>query len=200
MRDLIQNAFTEAGRTLRSFIQDEDNFARLQAAITALAECFRQGGKAIACGNGGSMCDAMHFAEELAGKFRSDRPALPAIALSDPSYLTCVANDYGFDHAFARGIEAFARPGDCVLGISTSGNSANVIRALQAAHDRSCVTIALLGGDGGSLKGVCDHQLIVPHSATERIQELHGLIIHVLIEGVEETLFPQPISGNQPHA
>src|SRR5690606_20081 len=116
---------------------------------------------------GGSMCDAMHLAEELAGKFRSDRPALPAIALSDPSYLTCVGNDYGYDMVFARGIEAYARPGDCAVGISTSGNSANVINALNGSRNAGCVTISLLGKDGGRLSGTCDHELLVPHHATE---------------------------------
>lgn len=195
MRDLIQNAFTEAGRTLRSFIQDEENFARIENAAKAIADCFASGGKVIVFGNGGSMCDAMHLAEELAGKFRSDRPALPAIALSDPSYLTCVGNDYGFDQVFARGVEAYARPGDCAVGITTSGNSANVINALNVARNQGCVTISLLGKDGGRLSGTCDHELLVPHHATERVQELHGLLIHILIEGVERLLFPHLYSG-----
>jgi D-sedoheptulose 7-phosphate isomerase len=189
MRDIIQNSITTAGRTLRAFVQEEGNFASIEAIALRIAGCYRQGGKAIIFGNGGSMCDAMHFAEELTGKFRQERKALPAIAISDPSHLTCVGNDYGFDEVFARGVEAYAGPGDVVIGISTSGNSPNIIKAMEAARRIGCVTFALLGKDGGRLRGTCDHELVVPAETTDRIQELHTMILHILIECVEHELF-----------
>ncbi|MDD4224722.1 MAG: SIS domain-containing protein [Candidatus Cloacimonetes bacterium] len=195
MRDLIQSSFTAAGRGLKAFLANEENFAAIEKAARLIADCFARGGKVIAFGNGGSMCDAMHFAEEFTGRFRRDRKALPAIALSDPSQLTCVGNDYGFEQVFARGVEAFARPGDVVLGISTSGNSDNVIKGLEAARLLGCHTLALLGKNGGKLAGSCGLEIIVPGEHSDRIQELHTLILHIIIEGVEELLFADEASG-----
>ena len=195
MRDLIQAAFTTAGRTLRAIVQEEKNLARIEKMAEFIATCFQNGGKALICGNGGSLCDAMHFAEELSGKFRSDRPALPAIALSDPAHLTCVANDYGFENVFSRGVEAYAKPGDVVIGLSTSGNSANVIKALKTAKEAGCATIVLLGRDGGKLAGTCDLEIIVPAQTADRVQEMHTLILHTIIECVEARLFPHQSSG-----
>ncbi|MBW6514651.1 MAG: D-sedoheptulose 7-phosphate isomerase [Candidatus Syntrophosphaera sp.] len=190
MRDIIQESFAAAGRTLKAFLQEEGNFAEMERVAVRIADCFRQGGKVIIFGNGGSMCDAMHFAEELTGRFHQDRKALPAIALSDPSHLTCVGNDYGFEQVFARGVEAYAKPEDVVIGISTSGNSPNVIKALDSARNLGCTTFALLGKEGGKLRGSCDLELIVTAASTDRIQEIHTIILHILIECVESQLFP----------
>ncbi len=189
MPEIIKELFQKAEDTLRNFISIEDNLRIMESVGVLLAEAFQRGNKVIVFGNGGSMCDAMHFAEELTGRFRKDRPALPAIALSDPSHITCVANDYGFDEVFARGVSAFAKSGDIVIGISTSGNSENVIRAMHTARSLNCSTFALLGKDGGKLKGVCDFELIVPAETTDRIQEVHIKILHILIELLESRLF-----------
>jgi D-sedoheptulose 7-phosphate isomerase len=189
MHELIQSALTTAGRTLRAFVQDEENLRNIEQMAEMIAAAFKNGGKVIIFGNGGSMCDAMHFAEELTGRYRLDRKPLPAIALSDPSYLTCVANDYGFDQVFARGVEALAKSGDAIIGLSTSGNSSNIINALQKANTLQCKTIALLGRDGGTIKGICDLELIIPVETSDRIQELHMLILHTLTECVEHLLF-----------
>ena len=142
-------------------------------------------------GNGGSSTDAMHFAEELTGKFRKDRKPLPAISLTDSSHITCVANDYGFEEVFARGVEALGKTGDIAIGISTSGNSENVVRALDKAKKLGMVTVALIGLDGGKMKGICDHVILVPGKTTDRIQELHITVLHVIIETIERILFPQ---------
>lgn len=155
-----------------------------------LADCFKSGGKVLIAGNGGSLCDASHFAEELTGQFRRYRRALPAIALSDPAHLTCTANDMGFQEVFARGVEAFGKPGDVFIGLTTSGKSPNIIRAFSVARERGLKTIAFLGKDGGSLKGVADLELIIEGFATsDRIQEAHMAALHIIIEGLEELLF-----------
>lgn len=197
MRELIQASCTAAGRNLKAFLAEAGNFAAIENAAWLIAQGFARGGKVIAFGNGGSMCDAMHFAEELTGRFRRDRKALPAIALSDPSHLTCVGNDYGFEQVFARGVEAYAAAGDVVLGLSTSGNSPNVIRGLATARELGCHTIALLGKDGGQLAGTCELQIIVPGEHSDRIQELHTLILHIIIECVERLLFGDVASGDK---
>lgn len=189
MQDLIRQSFSVAEGTLAKFLAQPANLDSIAAIAEQLAACFRSGGKVLIFGNGGSMCDAMHFAEELTGKFRQDRPSLPVIAISDPAHITCVANDYGFDQIFSRGVEAFAKPGDTVIGISTSGNSLNVITALKTATRKGCSTIALLGRDGGTVAGTCDHELIVPGETADRIQEVHTTILHILIECVEALLF-----------
>jgi len=170
---------------------------QIEAMAKQMAAVLLQKGKLIAFGNGGSMCDAIHFAEELSGRFNKDREALPAIALSDPGYLSCVANDYGWDNVFARGVEAFALKGDLVLGISTSGNSSNIINALETAKRKECFTASLLGKEGGKLKGSCDYEIIVPSDNTARIQEIHGIIIHLLIELIEYELFNSPKENPQ---
>lgn len=140
----------------------------------------------ISCGNGGSHCDAMHFAEELSGRYRDDRPALAAMAISDVSHITCVGNDYGFDHIFSRHVEGFGREGDVLLGISTSGNSKNILKAIEVAKARGVKVIALLGKDGGKMKGMADVEIIVPHFGyADRIQEIHIKVIHMLIHLVE---------------
>jgi len=189
MQDYIYSLFHTAEHTLQKFLANPVHVQELERLAQALAQCFRQHGKLITFGNGGSMCDAMHCAEELTGRFRHDRPPLPAIALSDPSFLSCAANDFGWEEVFARGVEAYASEGDIVLGISTSGNSPNVIKALTKASELGCQTVALLGKDGGKLKGHCDFEFIVPATTTDRIQEMHIKIIHILIECVENLLF-----------
>ena len=189
MFDLIQKSFTEAEKTLQAFITNNHNLETIDKIADLIAEAFERDNKVIIFGNGGSMCDAMHFAEELAGHFRENRKALPAIALSDSSFITCVANDFGFDEIFARGVEAYAQAGDIVVGISTSGNSLNVIKGVQKALSLDCFTVALLGGNGGKIAGTCDFELIVPSFATDRVQEIHTIIIHILLENIENRLF-----------
>jgi len=184
-----------------------DAAQRLGAISSAVAACLRAGQKVLACGNGGSACDAMHFAEELTGRFRADRPALAALACTDPGHITCTANDYGYDEVFARWVKALGRPGDVLIALSTSGNSPSVVRAVRAAAERGLVTVALLGRGGGALRGVCTHELIVPGDVADRVQELHMLALHAVIEAVEHELFagggrtsPPPRAGVRPAA
>lgn len=162
----------------------------IQDVVTALVHCFKEGNKVIIAGNGGSLCDAAHFAEELTGLFRHLRPALPAIALSEPGHLSCVGNDLGFEFVFSRGVEAYGKPGDIFVGLTTSGNSLNIIRAFEAAKKQGLKTIAFLGKDGGKLRNVADLELIVTGFTTsDRIQEAHMAAIHIIIEHVEYLLF-----------
>ncbi len=160
-----------------------DQFASL------LASTFKSGSKVLVCGNGGSACDAAHFAEELTGRFKADRPALPALACTDAGHITCTANDYGFDVVFSRWVEALGRKGDVLILLSTSGNSPNILRAAAAGKEQGLTTIALLGKGGGALKGACTHEIIVPGDSSERIQELHMLILHTLVAGIEHAMF-----------
>lgn len=190
MRNMIITLLKQAETALNSFMADEINLRTIEQVSAALVSAFQKGNKVIIFGNGGSMCDAMHFAEELTGRFRIDRPPLPAIAISDPSHITCVGNDYGFEEIFSRGVQAHAKAGDIVVGISTSGNSTNVIKAIQQAKSMQCTSVALLGGDGGKLKEMCDFRLIVPATSSDRVQEVHIKILHILIELVEDRLFP----------
>lgn len=169
----------------------------LARMVDVLVTCLRAGGRVLSCGNGGSMCDAMHFAEELSGRNRVDRPALSSQAMSDPGHLTCVANDYGFEQVFARGVEAWARKGDVLLVLSTSGNSRNLIRAAEAARTREVHVLGLLGRDGGPLKDLCDISLVVPGVTSDRIQEIHIEASHMLMEGIEGTLFAAQVDGRQ---
>jgi D-sedoheptulose 7-phosphate isomerase len=154
-----------------------------------MAECLERGNRILTCGNGGSMCDAMHLAQELSGHFRGQRRALAALSISDPSHLTCVANDEGFERVFARGVEAWGTKGDVLVAFSTSGNSANVIAAVDAARVKGLFTIGLLGRDGGALATRCDASIVVPGTTSDRIQEIHIKIVHLLIEQVESRLF-----------
>jgi D-sedoheptulose 7-phosphate isomerase len=189
MPDTIRDALNTALRTLQSFVADDNHARTMEAIAVLIAECYRNHGQVIIFGNGGSLCDAMHFAEELTGRFRKDRPPLPAIAISDPSHITCVGNDYGFDEIFARGVQAYGKPGDIAIGISTSGNSENILRALDRAISMGLKTVALLGKDGGKLKGLCDLELIIPGETSDRIQEVHMAILHILIQRIENDLF-----------
>ena len=181
--------FKDAQETLNAFLSDKQNFEKIESAIDKIVESFEKNGKIIACGNGGSHCDAMHFAEELTGKYRNNRKALPALAISDSSHITCVGNDYGYDFIFSRFIEAHGKAGDVLLGISTSGNSPNVINALQKARELGMFTIALTGKDGGKIKDLCDIEIRAPKSEyADRAQEIHIKVIHALIDGIENRL------------
>jgi D-sedoheptulose 7-phosphate isomerase len=159
-----------------------------------VAAAFRAGNRLYACGNGGSACDAMHLVEELVARYKRDRPGLPAHHLLDAPTLTCWSNDYDFATAFRRQVEAMARPGDVLVAISTSGNSANVLAAVEAAKERGAVVVGLLGRGGGAIAPRCDEALVVPAEATERIQEAHITLIHLLCELVERELFPGSVT------
>jgi D-sedoheptulose 7-phosphate isomerase len=154
-----------------------------------LAERLAAGGRLLTCGNGGSLCDAMHLAEELSGRFRDDRPAIAAQAMADPTHLTCVANDYGFERVFARGVEAWGKEGDALVVFSTSGKSPNLIAAAETGRARGLSVVGLLGRDGGPLRTVCDHSIVVPGTTSDRIQEVHIKVVHLLIELIENKLF-----------
>jgi len=176
----------EAHALLTKVLADEALLAQVALAGDILVDCLKSGGKILSAGNGGSHCDAMHFAEELSGRYRNNRPALGALAISDPSHITCVGNDYGFEFIFARQVEALGRPGDVFLGISTSGNSANILAAIKAARARDMRVIILTGKDGGKMHGMADAEIVVPHFGyADRIQEIHIKFIHALIDHVE---------------
>lgn len=176
---------------LHDFIEKEEKEKLTEKVAETLAKIFQDGGKVLIAGNGGSNCDALHFAEEFTGRFRGNRRALPAIAISDSSHITCVGNDFGFDHIFSRGVEAYGQKGDLFIGISTSGNSTNIINAIDQAKSQGLKTMALLGKDGGKLKGQCDFEFIIPGKTSDRIQEIHMMILHIIIEGVERIMFPE---------
>lgn len=176
---------------LENFIKEEEKRKETEKVAKVLAKVFNNGNKVLICGNGGSNCDALHFAEEFTGRFRGDRRALPAIAISESSHITCVGNDYGFDYVFSRGVEAYGKSGDMFIGISTSGNSGNVIKAVEAAKKIGMKTCVLLGKDGGKLKGMCDYEFIIPGKTSDRVQEIHMMILHIIIEGVERIMFPE---------
>ena len=187
MENLIREDFSEARTVLDAFISDASNFTRIADAGKLVVAAFKGNRKVMSCGNGGSMCDAIHFAEELSGRFRNDRQALPAISISDPAHITCTANDYGFEKVFSRFIEAAGNAGDVLLAISTSGNSKNVIEAARTARNKGLKVIALTGKDGGVLKDLCDVEIRAPHAPyADRAQEIHIKVIHALIHFVEE--------------
>jgi len=187
LTDLIQADLLEARTVLDRFTADPSTAPVLERAARLLATCLQQGGKVLSCGNGGSLCDAQHFAEELSGRYRRDRPALAAIALTDAAHLTCVANDYGFEFVFSRYVQALGRPGDVLLAISTSGQSPNVLRAAEAAKAAGMLVVSLTGKDGGALAGLSDVEIRVPHTGyADRIQEVHVKVIHVLLRLIEQ--------------
>ena len=187
--DRIRSHFTEAADVLQRFLTDQENIANVERAAAFISYCLKQGAKVISCGNGGSMCDAMHFAEELTGRFRNDRPPIAAISISDPGHITCVGNDHGFDQVFSRFVEAHGREGDVLLAISTSGNSPNVLRAAEMARARQMHVIGLTGKDGGALSPLCTVEVRVPHHGfADRVQEVHIKVIHALIDHIEQEL------------
>ncbi len=187
---LARGALEQAREALDTLTADAATIERIARVAAIIGECYRRGGKVLACGNGGSACDAMHVCEELTGRFREDRPPLAAIACIDPGHITCTANDYGYDEVFARWVRGLGRQGDCLLLLSTSGNSANVVGAARAARELGIVCIGLTGNQGGTpaggqLASLCDHVWVVPGRTADRIQELHMLILHTLIECIE---------------
>ncbi len=187
IKDLILEQLEESRTVLDNIINDPAMLTKIQEAAETMASAISKGNKIISCGNGGSLCDAMHFAEEMTGRFRNDRKAFPAIAISDPSHLTCTANDMGFSSVFSRYIEAVGKKGDVLLAISTSGNSQNIVQAVQAAKTAGIFVIALSGKDGGQLAGEADIALVVPHQGySDRIQEIHIKIIHILVYLIEK--------------
>ncbi|MBL6447100.1 D-sedoheptulose 7-phosphate isomerase [Fulvivirga sp. 29W222] len=186
---LIKQELLQASDVLDKFLTDPNSFKQINAAVDLLVAAFRNGGKVISCGNGGSHCDAMHFAEELTGRFRDERAPLPAVAISDPSYMSCVGNDYGYERVFSRFTEAFAGENDVLLGISTSGKSKNVIEAAKAARKKGAKVVTLTGNGGGELAELSDVEIRVPYFGyADRIQEIHIKVIHIIILLIEKSL------------
>lgn len=189
LNDIIRQNLEESNRVLENFMMDKGQMQNIAAAAKIMADAIQAGNKILSCGNGGSHCDAMHFAEELSGRYRENRRALPALAISDPSHLSCVANDFGFDHVFSRMVEALGQPGDVLLGISTSGKSPNIIKAVEASHKRGLKVVILTGKDGGPLAGMGAVEVRVPHFGyADRIQEIHIKVIHIFIQLIEHQL------------
>lgn len=188
-KSLIENNFKEAQKILEQFIVNPKNIDSIEKGGHLIVDALKKGNKIISCGNGGSMCDAMHFAEELSGRFREDRKALPAISISDPSHISCVGNDYGYEKVFSRYIEAIGNKGDVLLAISTSGNSVNVINAINAAKEKGMLVVGLTGKDGGKMAPICDVEIRAPHSQyADRAQEIHIKVIHSLIQIIEVSI------------
>ena len=182
----IRDNFSTAASLLNEFIADNRNFEKIEQAGLLMSETIKNGGKILTCGNGGSMSDAMHFAEELTGRFRENRKGMAAVAMSDPTHITCVGNDFGFDYIFSRYLEAVGNKGDVLLAISTSGNSANVLNALKAAQLMGIKVVALTGKSGGEIGQLADIEIRVPYNGySDRIQEIHIQVIHSLIHFIE---------------
>lgn len=182
----IKAELQEAADVLDKFMSDEKNIQLIQDAALLISNSFKQGGKVLSCGNGGSHCDAMHFAEELTGRYRENRPGYPAIAISDVSHLSCVSNDFGYEYVFSRYLEAVGQKGDVLFGLSTSGNSKNVLNAIKVAKEKGMKVIAMTGKDGGQMAGLADVEIRVPHFRyADRTQEIHIKIIHILMMLIE---------------
>jgi len=189
IQEQIRASLQEGMQVLENFLAQESNLAAIEEAALLLTAALQNGKKILSCGNGGSHCDAMHFAEELSGRYRENRPALAAMAISDPSHISCVGNDYGFDFIFSRMVEALGSDGDVLLGISTSGNSKNILQAVEAARKKGMKVVLLSGKDGGKLAGTADVEIRVPHFGyADRIQEIHIKVIHILIQQIEAGL------------
>ncbi len=188
-QQLIQAELNEAAALLAQFMSQTENIEKIEAAAKMLATSFKAEGKVLSCGNGGSHCDAMHFAEELTGRYRGDRPSLPGIAIADASHMSCVSNDYGYEHVFSRYVQGVGRAGDVLFGLSTSGNSVNILNAINVAKAKGMKVIALTGNDGGKMAGLADIEIRVPHFGyADRIQEVHIKIIHILIMLIEKEM------------
>lgn len=184
--DQIKAELVEAQQVLDQFVNNDENIALIQKAALLISDSFKQNGKVLSCGNGGSHCDAMHFAEELTGRYRENRPGYAAIAISDVSHLSCVSNDFGYEYVFSRYIEAVGQPGDVLFCLSTSGNSKNILRAIEAAKEKGMKVIAMTGKDGGKMAGIADVEIRVPHFRyADRIQEVHIKVIHILMMLIE---------------
>ncbi len=185
----IKAHFAEAQEILNNFLSNEDNFIKIAQVGDMILAAIHSGNKIISCGNGGSMCDAMHFAEELSGRYKHDRRPLPAISISDASHITCVGNDYGFEQIFARYIEALGQPGDVLFALSTSGNSQNILNAIATAQQKNMKIIALTGKTGGKMASLCDIEIRAPYAEfSDRAQEIHIKVIHSIIDYVERNL------------
>lgn len=191
MSSFILSSLQESQQTLNKFVEDKQNVVKIEQAINTFVSSFKNGGAVFSCGNGGSMCDSLHFAEELTGRYRKDRAPLPATGISEAGHITCIANDFGFEYIFSRFVEAWGKKGDTLLAISTSGNSANVIKAVEVAKAKGMKIVGLLGKDGGKLKSMVDVALVIDCPITDRIQEVHIKCIHIFIEGIERQLFPE---------
>ena len=188
-KEVITSEFKQAAQVLDKFMGNDHNLLLIEQASKVIADSINNGGKVISCGNGGSHCDAMHFAEELTGRYRENRRAIPALCISDPSHISCVSNDFGYEFIFSRYLEALGNKGDVLLGLSTSGNSMNIIRAAETAKEKGMKVIILSGKDGGKLAPFADVELRVPHHGyADRIQEVHIKIIHILILLIEKQL------------
>jgi D-sedoheptulose 7-phosphate isomerase len=185
MRESMEQALTDAARVLEEFRNDPATLQAMEATVQVVTAAFKRRGRVLSCGNGGSMCDAMHFAEEFSGRFHLDREPYPAIALSD---LTCVANDYGYDQVFSRQVDALGHEGDVLLILSTSGNSPSIVKAAEAAKARGMIIVGCLGKDGGAVRPLCDIVLLAHGARSDRIQELHMLALHAIIEAVEQEM------------
>jgi D-sedoheptulose 7-phosphate isomerase len=186
-KDIISNELQEAQQVLDRFLSDPEQIQKIEQAARLMAQAILNDKKIIACGNGGSHCDAMHFAEELTGRYRDNRRALPAIAISDVSHLSCVSNDFGYEYVFSRYIEGLGQRGDVLLALSTSGNSGNIIRAVEAAKEKGMKVVILSGKDGGKLADVADVEIRVPHFGyADRIQEIHIKVIHIFMLLIEQ--------------
>ncbi|WMY97404.1 MAG: D-sedoheptulose 7-phosphate isomerase [Arsenophonus sp.] len=185
-KKIILNEFEQANIILKLFTKNQENIKSIEKAAIILSKAFKNGNKVLSCGNGGSHCDAMHFAQELTGRYRESRFAYPAIVISDTSHITCVGNDFGYNLIFSRYIEAVGKKGDVLFAISTSGNSLNILKAIESAHSIGMYIISLVGKDGGKIKNKSNIEIIVPYSGySDRIQEIHIKIIHILIRLIE---------------
>jgi D-sedoheptulose 7-phosphate isomerase len=186
-RDTILKELQESAAVMESFSKDESNYQKINKAAEVMIDAINAGGKIICCGNGGSHCVAMHFAEELTGRYRENRNPIPALSISDPGHLTCVANEYAYDFVFSRFVDAIGQPNDVLLAISTSGNSSNVVQAAQSAQKKGMKVIAFTGKNGGKLAGNADVEIRVPHFGfADRIHEVHYKIVHILIVLIEK--------------
>lgn len=191
MIDHIESSLREAHLALTALLSNQDALASIEQAAGLLIDTFDKKGRVYSCGNGGSMCDAMHFAEELTGRYRLDRPALSAIAMSDPGHMSCVGNDLGYEQVFSRFIEAHGRPGDCLVALSTSGTSKNILRAARAAKDLGLKVVVLSGRRSAELEALSDVYICTPAGKfADRVQELHIKVLHILIELIERRFFP----------
>jgi D-sedoheptulose 7-phosphate isomerase len=184
------DAANETISLMQHLCESQSTLAGIDKIADLITNCFQRDGKVLICGNGGSGCDAEHFAEEFTGRFRRDRKALPVIALMDAAHITCVANDFGYHEIFSRSVAAFGKKGDILIALSTSGNSANVREAILKANEIEMTTIALLGRDGGVTRGLSHHEILIPGLFSDRIQEVHMFVLHIVTELVERRLFP----------
>jgi D-sedoheptulose 7-phosphate isomerase len=187
--DQLKTNLKESETLLTAFLSDGSTWEKIENAGKLMVSSLNSGGKIISCGNGGSMCDAIHFAEELTGRFHTDRKPLPAMAISDPAHITCVANDFGFEYIFSRTVEALGRPEDVLLAISTSGNSPNIVNAIEAARLKGMKTVGLTGNSGGLIAPLCDVAIRVPYTGySDRIQEIHIKVVHTLVHYIEMSI------------